>query len=41
MVAMDTEWGASMRLDSLISFPKQMSVGAVEDSVAVAGGVGQ
>ncbi|MGB4655339.1 MAG: glycoside hydrolase family 3 N-terminal domain-containing protein [Bacteroidales bacterium] len=36
MVAMDAEWGASMRLDSLISFPKQMSVGAVEDSTAVA-----
>lgn len=36
MVAMDAEWGASMRLDSLISFPKQMSVGAVEDSTAIA-----
>ena len=29
LVAMDGEWGASMRLDSVLRFPYQMSLGAV------------
>jgi beta-N-acetylhexosaminidase len=29
MVAMDAEWGLSMRLDSTISFPRQMTLGAI------------
>ena len=31
MVAMDAEWGIGMRLDSTISFPFQMALGAVQD----------
>ncbi|UJP66308.1 glycoside hydrolase family 3 N-terminal domain-containing protein [Mongoliitalea daihaiensis] len=30
-VAMDAEWGISMRLDSVLSFPKAMTLGAVSD----------
>ncbi len=29
LIAMDAEWGLSMRLDSTISFPKQMTLGAI------------
>jgi beta-N-acetylhexosaminidase len=29
-IAMDAEWGLSMRLDSTISFPKQMTLGAMD-----------
>ena len=29
----DGEWGAAMRLDSLISFPRQMTLGAVQDNM--------
>jgi len=32
LVAMDAEWGLAMRLDSIISFPKQMTLGAVTDN---------
>ncbi|MDG1934724.1 MAG: glycoside hydrolase family 3 N-terminal domain-containing protein [Flavobacteriales bacterium] len=32
MVAIDGEWGVSMRLDSCLRFPWQMTLGAVEDS---------
>ncbi|MFN6944573.1 MAG: glycoside hydrolase family 3 N-terminal domain-containing protein [Cytophagaceae bacterium] len=32
MIAMDAEWGLAMRLDSTISFPKQMTLGAIEDN---------
>jgi beta-N-acetylhexosaminidase len=32
MIAMDAEWGAAMRLDSVISYPKQMTLGAIEDN---------
>jgi len=32
MVAMDAEWGLSMRLDSTIAFPKQMTLGAIQDN---------
>jgi beta-N-acetylhexosaminidase len=31
MVGMDAEWGLGMRLDSTISFPRQMTLGAVQD----------
>jgi beta-N-acetylhexosaminidase len=31
MVAMDAEWGLGMRLDSTISFPWQMALGAIDD----------
>ena len=31
MIALDAEWGPSMRLDSLMRFPWQMSLGAVQD----------
>ena len=32
MIAIDAEWGVSMRLDSSIRFPWQMTLGAIEDS---------
>lgn len=32
LVAMDAEWGLGMRLDSVMSFPKQMMLGAADDS---------
>ena len=32
LVAMDAEWGPSMRLDSVARFPWQMTLGAVQDS---------
>lgn len=31
LVALDAEWGPAMRLDSIISFPKQMTLGALRD----------
>ncbi len=31
-LAMDAEWGLGMRLDSTISFPKQMTLGAINDN---------
>lgn len=31
LIAMDAEWGLGMRLDSTISFPKQMTLGAIQD----------
>ena len=31
LVAMDAEWGVGMRLDSTISYPYQMSLGAIQD----------
>ena len=31
-LAMDAEWGLGMRLDSTISFPKQMTLGAITDN---------
>lgn len=31
MVAMDAEWGIGMRLDSVYDFPKQMTLGAIQD----------
>jgi beta-glucosidase-like glycosyl hydrolase/CubicO group peptidase (beta-lactamase class C family) len=32
MIAIDGEWGLAMRLDSTISFPKQMTLGAISDN---------
>src|SRR5690554_6821790 len=31
-IAMDAEWGVSMRLDSVLQFPKQMTLGAIQDA---------
>lgn len=31
-VSMDAEWGLGMRLDSTISYPKQMTLGAIQDN---------
>ncbi len=31
-IAMDLEWGLGMRLDSAISFPRQMTLGAIKDN---------
>lgn len=31
LISMDAEWGLSMRLDSTISFPRQMTLGAIEN----------
>src|SRR5690606_178772 len=31
LIAMDAEWGIGMRLDSTISYPYQMSLGAIQD----------
>lgn len=31
LIAMDAEWGLSMRLDSTLRFPRQMALGAIED----------
>ncbi len=35
MVAQDCEWGLGMRLDSTISFPKNMTLGAIRDSMPI------
>ena len=32
MVAMDGEWGLGMRLDSTVSYPYQMTLGAIQDN---------
>lgn len=32
MIAMDAEWGLGMRLDSTISYPYQMTLGAIKDN---------
>ena len=32
LIALDGEWGLGMRLDSTISFPYQMTLGAIEDN---------
>jgi len=32
LIAMDAEWGLGMRLDSAISYPRQMILGAVQDN---------
>ena len=35
MIAIDAEWGVSMRLDSALRFPWQMTLGAVEDTALI------
>ncbi|MCC6599908.1 MAG: serine hydrolase [Crocinitomicaceae bacterium] len=35
MIGMDAEWGLGMRLDSTISFPRQMSLGAIRDESVI------
>ena len=35
LVAMDAEWGVGMRLDSTISYPYQMGLGAIQDDKMV------
>jgi len=30
-IAMDAEWGVAMRLDSTLAFPRQMTLGAIQD----------
>jgi beta-N-acetylhexosaminidase len=32
LIAMDAEWGLGMRLDSTVSFPYQMTLGAIQDN---------
>jgi beta-N-acetylhexosaminidase len=34
-MAMDAEWGLSMRLDSTLTFPRQMTLGAIQDNKLV------
>ena len=35
MIAIDGEWGLGMRLDSVISFPRQLMMGAVPDAAVI------
>jgi beta-N-acetylhexosaminidase len=35
LIAMDAEWGLSMRLDSTINYPRQMMLGAIHDDQVV------
>ncbi|MBL0015317.1 MAG: hypothetical protein IPP17_02485 [Bacteroidetes bacterium] len=35
LIATDAEWGLGMRLDSTISFPKNMTLGAIRDSMPI------
>ncbi|MDR1171550.1 MAG: serine hydrolase [Bacteroidales bacterium] len=35
LIAMDAEWGLGMRLDSCVSFPRQMALGAIEDTILI------
>ncbi|MCC8424336.1 glycoside hydrolase family 3 [Mucilaginibacter sp. UR6-11] len=35
LVAMDGEWGVGMRLDSTLSYPYQMTLGAIQDNTLV------
>ena len=35
LIAMDAEWGLAMRLDSTISFPRQMTLGAIQDEAMI------
>ena len=32
LVSMDAEWGVSMRIDSVVRFPQQLTLGAIEDN---------
>ncbi|MEM7038741.1 MAG: glycoside hydrolase family 3 N-terminal domain-containing protein, partial [Bacteroidota bacterium] len=35
LISQDAEWGLGMRLDSTVSFPKNMTLGAIRDSLAI------
>ncbi len=35
LITMDAEWGLGMRLDSAISFPRQMTIGAIADESSI------
>ncbi|MCB9014019.1 MAG: serine hydrolase [Bacteroidales bacterium] len=35
LIAIDGEWGLAMRLDSTISYPRQMSLGAIENDALI------
>lgn len=35
LIGMDAEWGLAMRLDSTISFPRQMTLGAIADNAYI------
>jgi len=35
LIAMDAEWGPAMRLDSTVSFPRQLALGAIEDDALI------
>ncbi|MDR2466524.1 MAG: serine hydrolase [Prevotellaceae bacterium] len=35
LIGMDAEWGVSMRLDGVISFPRQMALGSIVDNRAI------
>ncbi|MGV3508038.1 MAG: glycoside hydrolase family 3 protein [Sphingobacteriaceae bacterium] len=35
LIAMDAEWGLGMRLDSTISYPYQMTLGAIQDTTLI------
>src|SRR6201996_5616327 len=35
LIAMDGEWGLGMRLDSTISYPYQMTLGAIQDNALI------
>jgi len=35
LIAIDGEWGLAMRLDSCISYPRQMSLGAIQDDALI------
>lgn len=35
LIAIDGEWGLGMRLDSTISFPRQMMLGAIQDNTLI------
>ncbi|MCL1973475.1 MAG: glycoside hydrolase family 3 [Bacteroidetes bacterium] len=32
LVTMDAEWGVAMRLDSVVNFPRQLTMGAIQDN---------
>jgi len=35
LISMDAEWGLGMRLDSTISFPRQMTIGAMQNEMLI------
>ncbi|MBD81129.1 MAG: hypothetical protein CL840_19585 [Crocinitomicaceae bacterium] len=35
LIAMDAEWGLAMRLDSTVTYPRQMALGALQDNLPI------